>query len=206
MLHDAYSCGWQNEYILTTFGVVGNLCFVDNQKGGYMSGKTSPTTVRLTDVEQTFLSELKLPGATSVSDKIRMLIADRKRQDEAGRDYVSALALADSLLDPMKNAVRALENEHQMHSQLVRRVLELVPDVLASLFVDGVTPESDVQDLKLMEQRLSNQVLRVVDAVLQIYASRDSSLYQPELFGEERMELLQRMCKMILTDLNGNKD
>lgn len=171
-----------------------------------MTGKSSPTTVRLTDAEQTFLSELKVPGATSISDKIRVLIADRKRQDEAGRNYVSALALADSLLDPMKNAVRALENEHQMHSQLVRRVLELVPDILASLLVEGVTPESDGDDLKLMEQKLATQLLRVLDAMLQIYMGRESALYEPALFSGERMETLRRLCQAVIQDMNTSKE
>lgn len=169
-----------------------------------MTSKTSPTTVRLTDEDHTFLSELRIAGATSISDKIRALISERRRLDEAGRDYTSALVLADSLLDPLKNAVRALENEHQVNSQLVRRVLDLAPDILASLLADGVTPDSSVEDLKAMEQRLSVLVIRVLDAIMQIYVARRTSLYDPGLLDGERTQALGRLCRTVVNDIESS--
>jgi len=169
-----------------------------------MAPRLQPTTVRLTDAEQTFLANLKIPGATTTSDKIRKLIVERSRLEEAGRDFGSALSIANSLLAPLATAVKTVENEAGMHSQLVRRFVEWAPELLATLLTEGVDENAGEAELRNLERALSQHLVRVLDLALQIYVARDTSLYDPEVFGPKRIASLRRLCQMASED-SGNE-
>lgn len=169
-----------------------------------MAARLQPTTVRLTDAEQTFLANLRIAGATTTSDKIRKLIAERQRLEEAGRDFGSALSMANSLLAPLSDAVKTAENEAGMHSQLVRRLVEWAPELLATLLTEGVDEDADKAELIKLERTLSQHLLRVLDLALQIYVARDTSLYDPEVLGPGKIASLRRLCRMASEDVGND--
>ena len=169
-----------------------------------MTSRLQPTTVRLTDAEQTFLANLKIPGATTISDKIRKLIAERSRMEEADRDFGAALAMANSLLAPLSTAVKTAENETGVHSQLVRRLIDWAPELLATLLTESVDETASEAELRNFERVLSQQFVRALDMALQIYVARDTSLYDPEAFGPRQLASLQRLCRLASEDSDTN--
>lgn len=172
-----------------------------------MSMKAHPTTIRLTEEDQTFLASLEISGATTISDKIRALVEDKRLQQQAGHDYRSALILANSLIEPTKNAVRMAENRRSVHSQLVRRVIEWTPDLLATLIADGTDPTDKALDkasLERLERALIEQISRLVDTALQSYLARDTALYNTENFSDHNLIPLRRLCRLVEDDSHNN--
>ncbi len=172
-----------------------------------MAMKTHPTTIRLTEDDQTFLASLKMPGATTISDKIRALIEDRHLQQQAGHDYRSAVILANGLMAPIQEAVRVAENNHKIHSQLVRRVIEWTPELLAVLMAEGAgndNKELNKAALEHLEQSLVEQVSRLMDTALQSYLARDTALYNVDNFNEQKLKPLRRLCRLVDDDNHNN--
>lgn len=170
-----------------------------------MAPKMHPTTIRLTEDDQSFLASLKIPGASTISDKMRALIEDRRLQQQAGRDFKSALMLANSLISPLSDSIKMAENEHQLHSQLVRRVLEWTPELLATLMAEGFTDSGQSPgkaDLIALENALAGHLSRLMDVTLQTYVARDTALYNTESLDTKRMAPMRRLCKLIEQDDN----
>jgi hypothetical protein len=170
-----------------------------------MATRLHPTTIRLTEDDQTFLSLLSIPGASTISDKIRALIEDRRVQYEASRDFRSALTLASSLIAPLGDAVKVAENESRMHSQFVRRVLEWMPELVASALADGISSREQVperQELEKLERALVDQVMRLVDITLQSYVARDTAFYTPESLNHDKLKPIRRLCRLVEDDNN----
>jgi len=172
-----------------------------------MASKAHPTTIRLTEEDQTFLASLKIAGATTISDKIRALVEDKRLQQQAGHDYRSALILANSLVTPIQDAVRVAENQHKVHSQLVRRVIEWTPELLAALMAESATSDENQLDkkaLERLEQSLVEQVSRLMDTALQSYLARDTALYSADNFNEQKLKPLRRLCRLVDDDNHNN--
>ena len=164
-----------------------------------MAPITHPTTIRLTGDDQTFLASLKIPGASTISDKLRALIDDKRLQLEAGSNFRSALTLANSLVGPLQESVKAAENEQQMHSQLVARMLDWTPELMATLLSESATREQghSPEQLAALENGLANQALRLVDIVLQTYIARDTALYRPTSLATEKLTPLRRLSRQL---------
>jgi hypothetical protein len=170
-----------------------------------MAPKAHPTTMRLTEDDQTFLASLQVAGATTISDKVRALIADRRLIDEAGRDYESALALANNLLAPVQSSIKVAEKEQRVHSQLVHRVMEWAPELLATLLADGPSGSSSRANLKALEQSLAEQLTRLVDIVLQVSMVRDTALYSADALSPEHLTSVRQLCRLMEFQ-NNNSD
>ena len=165
-----------------------------------MPQKLQPTTIRLTEADQTFLASLKINGATTISDKIRALINDKRLLQLAEHDYKSALTLASNLLGPQQELIKLAENNHNMHSQLVLRVMEWVQGILAVLLTKPVVSSSSViqkSELEELEVEVAGQIQHLVDIILQSYVSRDTALYQENAMALETLKPLRRLCKML---------
>lgn len=169
--------------------------------------KMHPTTIRLTEEDQTFLATLEVSGASTISDKIRTLIESRRLQQQAGCDYRSALMLASNLIDPLQNSVKVAENKQGVHSQFVRRVLEWTPELLATIMAEGPTDcDQPVNEaiLRRLEDALVAQVVRLMDVTLQTYVARDTALYTPGVLSSERLKPINRLCRLAEDDDKNN--
>lgn len=164
-----------------------------------MSPKIHPTTIRLSEEDQSFLAGLALPGATTISDKLRALIHDRRLQHEAARDYKAALSLSAALLGPLQESVRLAENRYRMHSELIARLLDWTSELLASLLADHPADLHELPDrteLLALEDALAERLTRMMGIVLQSYLARDTALYGVETLTPERLAPLRRLCQL----------
>ncbi len=170
-----------------------------------MTTKMHPTTIRLGEEDQSFLASLKIAGAATISDKVRALIEDRRLQQEAGRDYRAALTLANNLIGPLHDSIKMAENQHRMHSQLVRRLLEWTPELLATLLADGLSDSDHLPEkatLEALENALALHLSRLMDITLQTDIARDPALYNAESLGTERLISMRRLCRLADEDNN----
>ncbi|MFM1897751.1 MAG: hypothetical protein RLZZ385_2825 [Pseudomonadota bacterium] len=162
-----------------------------------------PTTIRLTEQDQTFLASLKIAGASTISDKLRALIEDRRLQQQAARDYRSALVLANSIVGPLNESIKMAENQHRMHSQLIERMGAWTPELLAILLTEGSSSADEPLDparLKALEDLVANHLLRLLDVILQTCIARDTALYAAASLGPQKLQPLRRLCRFVMDE------
>lgn len=163
-----------------------------------MVTKTHPTTIRLSEAEQTFLASLDVPGASSISDKIRALLADKQRQVEAPSDYQAAIDASQHIFHPIKNALLVAEKQHMNESQLLHRLVDWLIPVYAELKCSAAIlapEEASLEELHLLEKNTSAYILRLLDSILQSYIARESALYQSASIDSEQLHNINKLLK-----------
>jgi hypothetical protein len=67
---------------------------------------------------------LQVEGATTNSDKLRVLLAQMKRQYDGSFDYVAAQSLFRDMTAPLRLSLGALERDAGMHSEVMSSLIE----------------------------------------------------------------------------------
>lgn len=144
-----------------------------------MSSKMVAISARISHDDAEFISGLQIEGAVTPSDKLRAIIADVRRRSSGTGDYRSAVAVVQQLLEPVSTQSRQLELEQRMHSELVARVIEWLPDVMglilssSAALVDG-EPNAELVNL---ERGLADRVFLLMESVLQMGVTRRCPCY-----------------------------
>ena len=132
-----------------------------------MSANRIPLSVRIDQEEADFIAQLSIEGASTPSEKIRELLKQARMSHETVRDYSFALDEMERLIQPAKHRVLHAAKELGVHSAILTRLFELLPDMMATLATD--LPESpDIQQLREYEEKNLWRIVRLMDAVLQL--------------------------------------
>ncbi len=175
----------------------GNVCyhslnFVNNHLVTPMPQKTKQVGVRLTDQEAEFIAQLRIENAATPSDKLRAIIDDAMRRKLGTEDYDGSLKLVIDLLAPTTRIVRGSENKHHMHSELVSRMSDWVPECMAYLIAsNGAETELDEQQLREIEASLADRVFVLIQSVLQLAITRRAPLYDPSVVQDSVEPVLE---------------
>ncbi|MEM7706053.1 MAG: hypothetical protein AAF358_10900 [Pseudomonadota bacterium] len=146
-----------------------------------MSEKSVNLSVRLSSDEARFLKHLSLPGADTVSEKLRHIIDRARRREEGTHSYPAALRMVDELLDPVRLGLLDQERREQVHSELLARVYEWLPDMLGYLLagIDQEPDSEEVIELSQLEAGISERVFRLIEAVLRLALTEPNPCYEP---------------------------
>ncbi len=148
-----------------------------------MSESTSrsvPFSARISTEDAAFIASLEIDGAHTPSDKLRALLFEARKRRQGSGDYESSLQLAMDWLQPLRRHLQSAEHRHQMHSALLARVIEWLPDTLAFLQAAADNrAEPGTNQLRRLEQGAADRTVRLMEAVLQL-AMINSSCYEPE--------------------------
>lgn len=98
-----------------------------------MPNKTTPITARLEQADLDYLSQLEFSDATTLSEKMRKVLARARRQQAASKDPAAALGLIEDLLVDSRLALDTRALAGQRNSMLSRQMLDWLPPVLAVL-------------------------------------------------------------------------
>lgn len=151
-----------------------------------MPNKTVPVSFRLPEAEAQFLNALHVEGAETASEKLRALIADARRRRHGTEEYPAALKLAQESLAPTLQIIRGSETENGMHSELVSRLGEWLPDCMAYLVAsNGTATELDAETLLTIERRLAEKVFVMIQSVLQMGVTKRSPCYDPSIIEQQ---------------------
>ncbi len=144
-----------------------------------MPHKTKQVGVRLTDEEAEFLAGFKAENAATPSDKLRAIIDDARRRKLGTEDYAGSLKLIQDMMAPTTRIIRSSENTHRLHSELVTRLSEWVPECMAYLIAsNGNRTELEPSELLEVENALSDRVFVLIQSVLQLAVTRRAPLYE----------------------------
>lgn len=158
-----------------------------------MSAKMVQIGARIPHRDAEFIANLKIEGAATPSDKVRAIIAEARRRQQGTRDYPASLAAMQELLAPTLTEVRRCELRLGRHSELVVRVLDGLPELLAFAVSShgGLAAGSAGEaELQAFEQGLADRFFRLAEALLQLGVTRRTPCYQPEVLMEHLEPIL----------------
>lgn len=126
-----------------------------------------PFSVRLDADDAQFIASLEMAGISTPSDKIRELLRLARVSVEGNNDYPSCLAQSDKMVQNARHQVLTAEKALGIHSPIVARVLELLPDLMATACTDN-PKEPCKQALINYEKQIMWRVVRLMNGILQL--------------------------------------
>jgi hypothetical protein len=147
-----------------------------------MPSKSITISARISHEDAEFLSRLEINGAATPSDKLRALIAEARKRKEQPRDYGGCLAMVQEWVAPVVTQVRQAELEEKVHSELLTRTFEWLPEMVAYLLAappaqGGKWPADQLAEY---EQGLADRLFRLITALLQLGVTMQCPCYRPD--------------------------
>ena len=158
-----------------------------------MASKMVPISTRISQEDVEFISQLKVTGATTPSDKIRAIIAEAKRRSEGMEDYRSAFKMMQEFFQPVREHIREAEMATSTHSELVTRLLEWLPDMTAYLLSTFTRSELDIDDKDLLdlESGVTDRIFRLIESVMQMGVTQRCPCYNPSAINHQIGPILE---------------
>lgn len=164
-----------------------------------MSEKMVPISTRVRQEDVEFISQLSIAGATTPSDKLRVIIADARRRAIGMQDYSSGFQLMQESFAPVRMYIREAELKTSCHSELVTRLIEWLPDMVAYLMSTMHRAGNDIDeaDLKHLEQGATDRIFRLMESVMQMGVTQLSPCYDPSAIAV-RIEPILELARVII--------
>lgn len=124
-------------------------------------------TLRLDEDDLTYLSQVEVPGASNLSEKIRGLLAEARAQREGLSDFGAAYDFSRRLFGTPERCLRDAEVREEVRSELVARVLAWLPEACAYV-LSGACADPSREGLRRFEQGLGERAIGLTDSVLQL--------------------------------------
>ena len=150
-----------------------------------MPRKTIPISTRITPEDAEFIAGWTDDEAKTPSEKLRAIIAVARRRQRGTQEYASSLRFAEELMAPTLTILRTSEHATSLHSELVTRLAEWLPECFA-YFVscNGDDTQLDEDALRRIEKGLADRVVTLMQSTLQMAVTRKSPCYEPTLIRE----------------------
>ncbi len=162
-----------------------------------MPEKTVPLSARVSQEDADFLTKMKVEGAQTPSEKLRQVVRDARRRHDGAQDYPSALALAQDTVAPAVQCIRQVERELGVHSELLTRMVEWLPELMAYVHsAPGMPGENDEARLRRLEGGVALRLTTIMQSVLQMAVTRDGPFYDPRVLTD-RVEPVLHLARVI---------
>lgn len=156
-----------------------------------MSTKTVPVSVRLSHEDAEFISGLKINGANTPSDKLRAIIGEKRRKSATAMDYQGCFQEIHRYMEPALEIIRKMENDQGVHSEIVTRSFEWLPDLIAYIVsMLSIDQEEHSPDYTELERGLADRLFRVMETVLQMGTTKWCHCYDPETMAKRSEPVL----------------
>lgn len=161
-------------------------------------GKAVTISARISQDDSLFLAQYQVAGAVTPSDKLRAIITEARERQQRLQDYRGSMVMFQDLLAPVATELRARELEHQIHSELITRILEWLPDMLAYVIAahGKLAKMSDTAPFEQIEAGISDRIFRLIESVLQMGVTRWCPCYNPDAISS-RIEPVLDLAQVI---------
>ena len=168
------------------------------KKESIMSSKQVTISARISHEDAEFLSRLEINGAKTPSDKLRAIISEAKIRNNRETDYSGSLAMIMDLVLPKIHEIRKKEVENNMHSEIITRMAEWIPDAMAFLISANLqtTNQEDQHLLEDLEQGLVDRLFRLLTSFLQLGVTDQSPCYRTDAIQRQITPILD-LCDII---------
>jgi hypothetical protein len=135
-----------------------------------------PLSARIPSDLYLWLAQLQVEGATTNSDKVRVLLGQLKRQHDGALDYVAAHAWARDLMGGLRESLIRAEGRTGRHSEVVSLLLDHLTSMLALVVSQAPPSEGDATKF---EEALVRRTFAMVDTLLRQGTSSYAAAYDP---------------------------
>ena len=157
---------------------------------------------RISEPDHEFLMEFPLAGKVTVSEKLRHICTFFRQYHTNLEGYSNCLEQINIMLRPAVNDIKDMENQEGVQSELVSKLLNLVPELLAYLVTQRRPAAKSTRrgqarkHLRELESRLFESSLTLVEGILRMGLTQKSPTYDPNLL-EGRLATIQELCEML---------
>jgi hypothetical protein len=170
--------------------------------------KSIPISVRISQDEAESLARMRIPGATTPSEKLRALITEAHRREQGPSDYSDSMAQVQQWLAPLFATVQLAEARQEQHSDILAILREWLPDFLAYARLAGNSPSTgtlSLDELRALERGLADRLFRLMERLFQLALISRCHCYDPELITK-RMELIRQLASIITLQQQRTKE
>ncbi len=158
------------------------------------AGNRIPVSVRISQEDADFIAALDIEGAHTPSEKIRELLRQARLAYMQTRDYGAALHAMEQFFQNAKHGVLYAEKQYGVHSHILARLFELLPDLAATLAAD-LPVEADLEALKQYERETMRRIVRLADSVLQLAVTGKGAAYDDTVL--QQLENTLRLAQIV---------
>jgi hypothetical protein len=135
-----------------------------------------PLSARIPSDLYLWLAQLQVEGATTNSDKLRVLLGQLKRQHDGAFDFVAAHAWSRDLVGRLRDALVRVEGASGRHSEVLNAVLDHLASTLALAI--SQTPVDAAQAAQL-EDAMVRRAFALAEALLRQGLTDEAAAYDP---------------------------
>jgi hypothetical protein len=152
-----------------------------------------PLSARIPSDLYLWLAQLQVEGATTNSDKLRVLLGQLKRQYDGAFDYVAAHAWARDMTARLREALVRTEATSGAHSEVLNALLDHATASLALLVSHA---PANTQEAAKLEDALVRRAFALTEALLRQATTTTAAAYDPAVVRRHMaatMELAARL-------------
>lgn len=168
------------------------------RKTSKSQGKAVTISARIAQEDAEFLAGYKVSGAVTPSDKLRAILAEARARQQRMKDFRGSIDLFQEMLAPVTAQIRERELQNNIHSELITRMLEWLPDIMAYVQASEakLNQNTDKQVLIDIETAVADRVFRLIESVMQMGVTRRCPCYNSKAVSS-RMEPILDIAKVI---------
>jgi len=153
-----------------------------------MSISMEPLSARIPSDLYLWLAQLQVEGATTNSDKLRVLLGQLKRQHDGAFDFVTSLAWCRDLVARLRDALARLELGEARHSEVLQQALDHSCHTMALLIsAQPGTPEQAAQ----LEDALVRRSFALTESLLRQATTPAATAFDPQVVHRHLPTTLQ---------------
>lgn len=146
-----------------------------------MSQQMAPLSARIPADLYTWLATLPLDGATTTSDKLRILLGQLKQQEDILAEPAQAQLWLGERLTPLRQALNRIELQSGQHSDAVTLLLQHSAQLMALLLTSKPNTQQQATEL---EARLVGQALHMAELLLRQGLGPQHACYDPDVIHQ----------------------
>lgn len=147
-----------------------------------------PLSARIPSDLYLWLAQLQVEGATTNSDKLRILLGQLKRQHDGALDVVAAHAWTRDLTARLRESLVRTEQASGRHSEVLNAVLDHA--VTAMALAVSAAPRDEKQ-AALLEDALVRRAFGLCEALLRQATTPAAAAYDPEVVRRHMAATIQ---------------
>ncbi|MBD5781010.1 hypothetical protein IEN85_16030 [Pelagicoccus sp. NFK12] len=158
---------------------------------------TVPISGRVSEDDYNFLMEYPVEGKVTASEKLRYVMSFFRSYHESLNDYSDCLAELNRLLEPSRKDIKKAELEAEVSSELLDRLLQVLPEMLALCITANVPKKSDkkLPALLALEERQLKLAMGLIESVLRMGLTQKSPTYNPTVL-RDKMKTISELVEL----------
>ncbi len=164
----------------------------------FMSQKTIPISVRLSEEDADFLASLKLDGASTPSDKLRAIISQARMVEKGGREYGESLNLLRNLVVPTRHRLLENERKHNLHSELIAKFTDWSSEAMAYFITSLPNDKKPLPKEALIEieEGVVKRVIALIENILRLGITDHAPCYNPKVISS-KFDTILELTKLV---------